>query len=324
MNQICENTAALELVSTLIEKEREPHSIIITGEKGLGKKTLAKAVAAQLLCEKGNGASCGKCRQCRLIESGAHPDLLIAEASETGNYKVEHIRSLISNAYSSPTEGKFTVILIPDLDRSVQTLKQIQNILLKLIEEPPDSAIIILTMRSKELFLDTIISRAIHLQVEEVSFANTLAYLTQNGFDPQLSEEAARRCGGNIGRCLDYCENEKTRLLAEAALNAANALASFNEYQLLKELSSIDGKKDSFIETLFYFKRIVRDSCRIRAGAVCTQPFSQRVCSALAADFSETALAEIYDTLSDFSSRASANCLISTLTNALTARLMQQ
>jgi DNA polymerase-3 subunit delta' len=321
MIKLCGNSRTTELTASMIRKGREPHSIIICGEHGLGKRTLARVIAMQLLCESGNGEPCGKCRQCRLAESGNHPDIITVQASETGNYKADDIRAVTSDAVVSPSEGRYKIYLIPDLDRSVQTLPQVQNILLKLIEEPPESAVIILTARSKEIFLDTIISRTVHLTAEEVTPAEAQAYLEQNGTDSALAEEAVRRCGGNIGQSLEYCENEKLRELAALAEKAMQAVAERSEAKLLRAVSDCDGKRETFITLIGYMQRIARDACRMRVGAEQPRAFSQRVCRSLSENCSAVRLADIYDILGDCSKKASANCSVSIVTNALTAKL---
>ena len=117
MIELCENRSAADLTSSLIAKGREPHSIMICGEKGLGKKLIAKLIAQQLLCENGTGTPCGVCRACRMIEDGAHPDFITAPANALGNYKVDDIRALTADAQISPSEGRYKIYLIPDFCR---------------------------------------------------------------------------------------------------------------------------------------------------------------------------------------------------------------
>ena len=322
MIRLIENESQTALTSELIRKGREPHSVMICGEHGLGKRTLAKVIASQLLCERGDGTFCGKCRACRLVEEGQHPDVITVESSETGNYKVENIRSIVSDAVLSPNEGRVKVYIIPDLDRSVQTLVQTQNILLKLIEEPPDHTVMILTAKSKEIFLDTIISRTLCLTVEEVTPSAALGYLTENGSDGALSEEAVRRCGGNIGACLEYIEDEKVRAVADRAAEAVSALAAGDEYGLLRILSASEQKRDPFIRLMGFMQRAVRDAVRVRSGAKAVYVFSSSACRALGERKSTSRLSHIYDILGEYSRRASANCQVSALSNALTAELI--
>lgn len=315
------NEASLELIERLISRGREPHSVMICGERGSGKKTLSRELAARLLCERQDGKSCGVCRHCRLIADGAHPDLVTAAASETGNYKIDDIRAMVSEAYISPSEGRYRIFLIPDLDLSPQTLQQIQNVMLKVIEEPPDSAVIILTARTRELFLDTIISRTLQLTTEEVSAMEAMAELERRGCDPQNSEQAVRRCGGNIGRCLDYCSDEKMRETAELAADICRDIAASDEYRLLLDINRLSGKKQGFISLMEFAERLTSDAVRVRAGLESPYLYSQEVCRAMALRYSERRLTDIYDIFVECASRANANCLISTLSNYLAAQL---
>ena len=84
------------------------------------------------------------------------------------------------------------VYIIPDLDLSVNTVIQVQNILLKVIEEPPEHTAIILTARSKEIFLPTIISRVLSLGMTSVTEAESMACLQEKypATAPALISEA--------------------------------------------------------------------------------------------------------------------------------------
>ncbi len=324
MSELLENKTSIELTARMIRMGHEPHSVIICGERGLGKKTLARHLAKQLLCERGDGVPCNSCRSCRLIDKGVHPDVITAQPSDTGNYRVEDIREIASSAYIAPNESKYKVYIIPDLDASVQTLDKIQNIMLKLIEEPPDSAVIILTARSKEIFLETIISRTLLLEAEPVGFASAQAYLIDKGYDKAIAEEAVRRNGANIGKCLEYAENDELRSIADAALEASAAIASSDEYTLMRVLSVGDYKKDEFITLLSFMQRITRDATRLKAGASTPHPYSSRVCTELGQAYSQRRLVDIYNVLGEHINRAAGNCLVSALVNSLCAGLMTQ
>lgn len=313
----------INAVTAMIAKNRKPHSIIICGEKGIGKKTAAKKIAMQLLCENGldeNGEPCGTCRNCRLIKNDAHPDFITVCASPSGNYRLEDIRAVVSDAVIYPNEGRYKIYLIPDLDLSQQTLSAVQNVMLKLIEEPPESAVVILTAKSKEIFLSTIVSRTLCLQVNEMSFSGAQSALIGRGINRAAAEEAVRRCGGNIGVCIEYCENEKLRDIAEIALVAAKAIAEKNETNLLTALSQCGSDKRSFISLMSFIRRIFRDACRLKVKAPHTYAFSAETCSYLGQVYSNGRLAEFYDISGDFIERANMNCAVSSLINAFCAK----
>ena len=64
------------LLSQLAEG-RLVHASLITGEKGTGKRTLAKLIASALLCSSDGNRPCGTCRDCLLNEQGEHPDVTV-------------------------------------------------------------------------------------------------------------------------------------------------------------------------------------------------------------------------------------------------------
>jgi DNA polymerase-3 subunit delta' len=62
-------------------RERLPHSLLLVGQKGLGKFELARRFAASLLCESPqmDGLACGKCLACNWFEQGNHPDFRLLQ-----------------------------------------------------------------------------------------------------------------------------------------------------------------------------------------------------------------------------------------------------
>lgn len=317
------NKTLLEQTAQMVRTGREPHSIILHGEKGLGKKAVAKYIAAQLMCEERSGVPCGHCRACTLIEKNAHPDLIFAVPNERGNYPVDEIRdNILADAPVAPNEGDIKVYVIPDFDLSVQTSVQVQNILLKLIEEPPDHTALILTARSRETFLSTILSRCVSLAVSPVELRESGEYLQDNYPDGSQSEirEALEAGGGNIGRCRAYMEKEQFYYSAELARSIARAYCTGSEYEFLKALAAAEGKKAALRESLYLFSELIRDACvRLTGGE--TVGCDQRLASELSNRLTLSSGAELYDTVTAYVRRIDANCNLSLVCNSLCAEL---
>ena len=68
------NEKVIDRLSKLMESGRFPHALIIEGEEGIGKKTLAKDIACALVC-RGNDKPCGECSQCKKAIGAIHPDI---------------------------------------------------------------------------------------------------------------------------------------------------------------------------------------------------------------------------------------------------------
>lgn len=321
--QIYGNRTLLTQTAQMVRTGREPHSIILHGEKGLGKKTIAKYIAAQLMCEERTGIPCGKCRACQLIERDAHPDLIFAKPNERGNYPVDDIRdNIVADAPLAPNEGSIKVYVIPDFDLSVQTSVQVQNILLKLIEEPPDHTALILTARSKEAFLTTIISRCVSLAVSPVETSESGDFLQTNYPDRDHAEirEALEAGKGNIGRCRAYMEKEQFYYSAELARTIARAYCTGKEYEFLKALAAADGKKALLREALYLFTELIRDAC-VHLTNGTSVGCDSRLASELSNRLTLSSGTELYDIVTNYVRRIDANCNLSLVCNSLCAEL---
>ena len=307
------------LIRTMIQKGREPHSLIITGEHGQGRKTAARYIAAALLCEGGTGVPCGSCRTCRMISDGLHPDFMTLKANENGNYPVDEIREVVSDAVIAPNEGRLKVYLIPDFDKSKITGEQVQNILLKLIEEPPDHVVMILTADSREAFLQTILSRTVCMNVSPCTKEECAAYIGSLGkYEYAQIAAATDALGGNIGSCLEYLEKGSIYFAVESAREIASALLAGDEYEILKALTACDSKKGLLRMTLVQLCLIARDS------AVSSLGIGYIGCSRHAADelsgkYGRARCERLYRTLSEYISRLDRNCSKSLVINSLCA-----
>ncbi|WP_124099413.1 hypothetical protein [Ruminococcus sp. Marseille-P6503] len=320
--KIYSNEENIKLISSMLSKGREPHSIAVCGEKGQGKKTLAKYIAATLLCQNDKNRPCGVCKSCRMLEHNAHPDFITAQANENGNYQVETIRSLVSDAVVKPNEGRFKVYLIPDLDRSLSTSVQVQNILLKLIEEPPAHCVIILTASSKQTFLKTIISRALCLAVQPCTDADSADFLRSLKKYTESDVRAAVACGhGNIGRCLDFLEGDVLPAAYKIAVGCTEAMLARDEYEILRSLFGADGKKAVFRQSLVFLSEIARDACAARLGIGSSFGCFPEGAAGLAGALDEEALRQLYELLCEYIGKTDSNCNLSLTMNSLSGEM---
>ncbi|MBR6102471.1 MAG: hypothetical protein IKP95_08595 [Ruminococcus sp.] len=312
------------LIASMIAKGREPHSVVITGERGSGRKALARYYAQALFCESGTGIPCGKCRRCRMTEHGNNPDLITLEANENGNYMLDSVRAMVSDAVIKPNEGSYKVYIIPDFDRSVNTAVQVQNVLLKLIEEPPPHCVVILTSVTKEIFLQTIISRVICFGTERCTRHQAEEWLTLQGrFEQDDIIHAVGCCGGNFGRCLEFLEGKELPAAYEIARSACDALIKGSEYELLKAFTAADGKKPILRQALLFLAETVRTAALLCIGAphepCCYEKGAEQLSKGWQSDTADRA----YQLLTDAVMRLDANCSQSLTVNNLTGQLIK-
>lgn len=258
-DKIYGNEFALKAFESMFKSGRLPHSFLIYGDKGLGKKTLAKYLAASILCEKGGGKPCGECRSCRNAKKGIHPDIIFpTQSGKLCTYTAEECRRICSDAFVAPNDGDFKIYIFSDADAIQITA---QNVLLKIIEEPPQTVYFIFTASSKDVFLPTIISRVSSIGASSCNYDECSAALAVKGYDSGQIKEAMENFGGNIGMCMEYLENESLRGIAALTKSAADSIINGDEYSLLKVLSSAELRERSmalmFLEML---DKLVRDA----------------------------------------------------------------
>ena len=110
------------------------HAYILSGEEGMGKKTLANAFAMTLLCEEGGREPCMQCHACKQVLSGNHPDLIYVTHEKPASMGVDDIREQINDTIMvRPYSSQYKIYIV---DEAQKMTVQAQNALLKTIEVP--------------------------------------------------------------------------------------------------------------------------------------------------------------------------------------------
>ena len=130
--------------------------IYFHGKAGIGKRLVAIEYAKNMMCPNSfEGVACDVCEVCKTFETNG--DFSIIEP-EKNLIKVDEIRKLINEIYLKPTKANRKCFIINDADLMNENA---QNALLKVLEEPPKYASIILIAENKEKLLSTIKSRVV-------------------------------------------------------------------------------------------------------------------------------------------------------------------
>ncbi len=197
-----------------LENRTAVHAYLLTGEKGTGKRTLAKLMGAALLCSSEKERPCGNCRNCILAEKGEHPDMILIEKGnpiapgikkERSSIPIEDIREMIRLCGTRSTDGNMHVVLIFSADRMTA---QAQNCLLKTLEEPPPDTCFILVSDHAESLLKTVISRCRILRLKAWEDEYILSVLKQKGVPEQRAQEAVSIANGSIGKAMETASDE--------------------------------------------------------------------------------------------------------------------
>ena len=204
-DQIVGQETAKETLLRSAEQGRLSHAYLIAGEEGSGRRSLANAFAAWLLCEDPGDGPCGACRSCRMTAAGQHPDYKRVAAAKATGLGVGEIREqVVEDILVRPYIGKYKIYLIEDADRMTP---EAQNALLKTLEEPPEYGLIFLIASREEGFLPTILSRCVVLHTVPVPEEAEEAALADEDMDEPRRRFLARISQGYIGRALSLARD---------------------------------------------------------------------------------------------------------------------
>ena len=188
------NAALKTALSAAFSRRRLPHTLLLQGEAGLGKRTLAQilARAAVCTCEDRDLAPCGVCPACIRAKAGSHPDIRIVTGSGKSNtISVASVDEVIRDAYKKPEEADINVYCI----FAENPMPEItQNKLLKVIEEPPTGALFIFTVLSADALLPTIRSRAQVFTVRPPEESEAAVYVQNKTGMPMEEAETSAEC----------------------------------------------------------------------------------------------------------------------------------
>lgn len=194
---------AVDLLQEHVARENPRHAYLLTGPRGVGRRTLGLRLAQALNCpqQEAPGEPCLHCRTCRQIERMQHTDLAVVQAEEVGGVlKVDQIRDLQRMVSLSAYAAPYRVAL---LLRFEEANLSAANALLKTLEEPPPRVVIVLTAESAERLLPTIVSRCEVLRLRPLSLDTVTQGLESRwSLPPDQARLLAHLSGGRPGYAL--------------------------------------------------------------------------------------------------------------------------
>lgn len=299
------NEKVIDRLSKLMESGRFPHALIIEGEEGIGKKTLAKDIACALVC-RGNDKPCGECSQCKKAIAAIHPDISEYIPAGTANsFHVDTVRNIINDAYVQPNEADYKIYILANAHCMNQNA---QNALLKILEEPPKYVVFILTTNSKSALLSTVLSRSVCVSLEGVDIERAANYITSHceNVDYNTAKKTVETFNGNIGKAIDSLQDSKTSELVDVCNKICKALATSNEYETMTLCSVFQKDRQGVVFACDLLKSIFRDA--LFAGESSEHISGQEESAALLkSSLSRQSLIKLINTCDELKSTALSN-----------------
>jgi DNA polymerase-3 subunit delta' len=195
---------------------RMGNAFLFLGPKGVGRKQVTLGWTQVLNCLEPQDTypyACGNCRACRKIESRQFPDLFVIEPEEGKNLKIDQIREILRESHFKPYEGKKRVFIIDDAELLNDAAA---NALLKTLEEPAETLVLILIAEHEGQLLTTIRSRCQIVRFGTLPNDVVRSALTERGVSETDARWLANEAVGSLGRALTSLgEQEERRKLRE-------------------------------------------------------------------------------------------------------------
>lgn len=273
-----------------IQSGRISHFYLISGPQGIGKHTLARLLAAALLCQS-TEKPCMECQACRKVMHGTHPDFITIDDAEKKSVTVDMSRQARADMYIMPNESDYKIYLFP---RAQDMNPAGQNALLKVLEEPPDYGIFMFLADNPYKLLPTVRSRCTELRLQPLGRETMLAALKE-AF-PKETEEALNaayvRSGGILGQAKELLSEENT--VPPQTESFLEALSKRDSVLLLTCLVPLEKwKRDPLESLLSSWTLIVENAMISRAGLNAVSSAGR----SLASVYSSTELKKILDAL---------------------------
>lgn len=188
-------------------------TLLVHGPAGSGKGTFVDDLLALHFCTHPEPAlrPCNACRGCHVARARAHPDLVTGspegwrEQRASGESIVAAARRWLLGAAGAPVVAARRIVLIEQADRAGE---QVQNALLKALEEPTDRHTFVLIAEEPSGLLQTIRSRCQPIRIGAVSRSELVTLLMDvRRLPADQADTIASLAGGLIGSALSMVDD---------------------------------------------------------------------------------------------------------------------
>ena len=273
LERIAGNEELKSSIRRMLEGRRLTHSVLLVGEAGLGAGFAARCVAADYLYPQGGAPAeallRGEC--CRAVaksgkrDSGQIETGIVREAISVtgmgsgGRYLVGQVTAMRSEIFNTSLSAEGRAVLLYHVERMNE---ESANALLKVMEEPPEGVLFLLTADSLAGVLPTIRSRCISFAVAPVSPEDCARYCTAQGVGAKDAALYSALFDGHIGTVLAAARDEARREQVDRALALAKAAATRDSYAAAVLLAAYEKDKAGASALLADFRAVAAAGLR--------------------------------------------------------------
>ena len=218
----------LTVIDSFFADGRCPHAMLIDGGGEKQRTELARLAAKMIVCSNQDITPCGACENCRKADENIHPDIITVTKPDDRKFFVKNdVKKVVADAYLTPNDSLKKVYILSEVQ---QMNEECQNLLLKILEEPPHYTAFILTSQTANAVIGTVLSRVVRLRLGKTE-------------DIQYSEKAV-----------------------DVVSKLASAVSSPYEYDKIQATAPLDGNKKLTVEVLELFIAVLRDAVSLKSG----------------------------------------------------------
>ena len=260
-------------VQLMLAARRLTHSVLLVGEEGLGAGFAARCIAADYLYPAGGAPAeallRGEC--CRAVgkpgdrDSGHVETGIVREAISVagmgagGKYLVSQVKAMRSEIFNTSLSAEGRAVLLYHVEKMNE---ESANALLKVMEEPPEGVLFLLTADSLAGVLPTIRSRCVSFAVAPVPPGQCARYCAAQGVDKKTAALYSELFDGHIGTVLAAAQDEARAAQVEKALQLARAAADRDSYAAACLLAAYEKDKAGAAALLEDFRAVAAAGLR--------------------------------------------------------------
>lgn len=262
MSFLKEDSARIKArVDELFEGGRMSHAVLVAGGSEEERSAAAELIAQNAVCTGGKATACNGCDSCRKAKEGIHPDIItVQKPTDKKFFQKDSLKAVVDGAYLTPNEAPLKVYIIKELSFMTE---ECQNVLLKILEEPPSYTAFVLTAQNANDVIKTVLSRVTRLRL-----------------DGEVKKELSQKA-------IDVVKNTLTALLSQF------------EFDVVAALAPVDGDKALTAEVVSALTAALRDAVVQKFGGKPLLTLFNGETRALCERFSVDGLLKMYDSVNE-------------------------